>query len=737
MHDQYITHRIFRNINKKIEVLLGLYVIAGKTIFTTTDITESITIESEFRGIKYNVIINHQSKNFFSGKELEKAKNEDHHVIHTLINVILKQAFRETNLRQIGNQPRFFDVNKAIEVEGGGLKACPGFRASAYKYTTGLTIVIDNINKFMSNNSCLSRINEIMDSPQFRDIKEKQARILYEFQYKTVIANYGYKKTYFVQDIDFTKTPVTFRFISSDGTKMSIAEYFLKMYDLKVTDLKQPLLVVKMNGKECHIPPEFCTVDGVPQFIRDDPRKMRDILQSTRKTPYEKFKAIQDFSGDLFSQNALKNWGFEIEQEPLEITTSVMPTPKIKHPNGSTEYAESNVLRNLRIPVPSQGLKYQRWAICYQYRDTNSANDLLRDYISASQRIGIEIQEPVWIELDNMHNIQSFEQQLSALCESGKTPTIVLIMLSNENLYSSFKAVCYDHNVLSQCVQYKNFKKVNMSVATNILKQMQCKLGADLYNIDLPQGLNPNTMLIGIDVCHESQRSIVGFCASINKKLSQYYSEKILQNKGQEIVTAQLKGSIKAALEAFAQNHNQYPDHFIIFRDGVGDAMRAQVLNHEVDQLKKAIEETYNTAAKNPHITVIIVNKRITQRFFGQDEEGNLLNPPSGCLVNKDVVEKSESNKEFDFYLVPAGANQGCVQPTHFYVALNESPMTRETIEKLTYDLCYYYFNWSGSIKVPAPCQYAHKIAEYIMNLRKVGQSIVFDIEIAKTFHFL
>jgi hypothetical protein len=31
----------------------------------------------------------------------------------------------------------------------------------------------------------------------------------------------------------------------------------------------------------------------------------------------------------------------------------------------------------------------------------------------------------------------------------------------------------------------------------------------------------------------------------------------------------------------------------------------------------------------------------------------------------------------------------------------------------MTYGFCYTYSNWSGSIKVPAPCQYGHKIAEY------------------------
>lgn len=79
-------------------------------------------------------------------------------MMHTLLNIIVKQAFRETKLRQIGKQPRFFDISKAITIDGSDLQACPGFRASAFNYTSGLAIVIDNINKFISNKTCLQRI---------------------------------------------------------------------------------------------------------------------------------------------------------------------------------------------------------------------------------------------------------------------------------------------------------------------------------------------------------------------------------------------------------------------------------------------------------------------------------------------------------------------------------------------------------------------------------------------------
>ena len=107
---------------------------------------------------------------------------------------------------------------------------------------------------------------------------------------------------------------------------------------------------------------------------------------------------------------------------------------------------------------------------------------------------------------------------------------------------------------------------------------------------------------------------------------------------------------------------------------------------------------------------------------------GRLNNPPSGCIIDKGLVEHggstsesegsdSEGFKPFDFFITPATANQGCVLATHCFVPLNESALKKIEIQQLTFALCHCYFNWSGPIKVPAPCQYAHKIADFNMTI--------------------
>ena len=47
--DTYVIHGIFRNCKKKLEMMLGTIVISGKSIYTTTQLTESILIKAEFK----------------------------------------------------------------------------------------------------------------------------------------------------------------------------------------------------------------------------------------------------------------------------------------------------------------------------------------------------------------------------------------------------------------------------------------------------------------------------------------------------------------------------------------------------------------------------------------------------------------------------------------------------------------------------------------------------------------
>lgn len=266
----------------------------------------------------------------------------------------------------------------------------------------------------------------------------------------------------------------------------------------------------------------------------------------------------------------------------------------------------------------------------------------------------------------------------------------------------------------SQIVTSKNGMKFNLSKGSNVAKQVNSKMGGDLFHLKFPEKLDSQrTMLIGIDVCHAGGNSIVGFAASVNKEMSQYYSDFLVQKKGQEVVTSQLKDCLKSSLELFRKNNkNNYPTEIFIFRDGVSHGERSLVINAEVTQFQNACNEMYNQAEKKPKITLIIVNKRIIQNFF--IKEGNRLNnAPSGCIIDTEIVQQSgNTSKEYDFFLFPVRGTQGCQRPTHFFVPLNQSSLTKLELQQFTFALCHYYFNWAGPIKVPAPCMYAHKIAD-------------------------
>lgn len=63
----------------------------------------------------------------------------------------------------------------------------PGFKASTWLYTSGPTVVLDNLIKLMSTTSCLSIINDIKK----KGLSDPETIIKKEFIHKSVISGWG------------------------------------------------------------------------------------------------------------------------------------------------------------------------------------------------------------------------------------------------------------------------------------------------------------------------------------------------------------------------------------------------------------------------------------------------------------------------------------------------------------------------------------------------------------------
>ena len=127
-------------------------------------------------------------------------------------------------------------------------------------------------------------------------------------------------------------------------------------------------------------------------------------------------------------------------------------------------------------------------------------------------------------------------------------------------------------------------------------------------------------------------------------------------------------------------------------------------MEYEVPQIQRVIK----SKNQNIKLTEVIVQKRIHTRLFDHSEDiNNPRNVPAGTVVDNGCVSKDS----YDFYMVSQNVTQGTATPSHYRVILDEIKLPSNTMQYLTFKLCHLYFNWAGTIRVPAPCQYAHKIA--------------------------
>lgn len=110
--DPNLVHRVMKLKRTALERALGPHVCSGKSIYTLQEIEEDLVFKVKVQGEEYTIAVNVDSCCTVSLNDT--FSNKDNDVKQQIINVIIKDAFRSTDLRQIGKTPRFFDTSNPI-----------------------------------------------------------------------------------------------------------------------------------------------------------------------------------------------------------------------------------------------------------------------------------------------------------------------------------------------------------------------------------------------------------------------------------------------------------------------------------------------------------------------------------------------------------------------------------------------------------------------------------------------
>ncbi|XP_019476543.1 piwi-like protein 1 isoform X2 [Meleagris gallopavo] len=632
-------------------------------------------------------------------------------------NIIFRRLLKMMNLQQIGRN--YYNPKDPVNIPNHRLMVWPGFTSSILQYEESIMLCADVSHKILRSETVLDFMYSLYEQVEERRFRDACAKELIGV---IVLTKYN-NRTYRVDDIDWDANPqCTFR--RADGSEISYIDYYKRQYNQEISDLNQPVLISQCRRKRGNVMvgpvvliPELCYLTGLTEKMRNDFNMMKDLSVHTRLSPEQRQreigKLIDYMKKDECVQKELRDWGLSFDSNLLSFTGRVVQAEKILQAGNVFDYNPqfADWSRETRVAPLIRAKPLDNWLLIYTRRNYDAANTLLQNLFKVTPSMGIRMNKATMIEVDD--RTEAYLRVLQQSITPDTNIAVCILSSTRKDKYDAIKKyLCTDCPIPSQCVIARTLSKpqTTLAIVTKIALQMNCKMGGELWSVEIPL---KQLMIVGIDCYHDTlsgKQSIAGFVASLNETMTRWFSRCVVQSRGQELVDG-LKACLQTALREWFKWNKYLPSRIIVYRDGVGDGQLNTLVNYEVPQFLDCLK----TVGKdyNPRLTVIVVKKRVSTRFFAQ-VAGGLKNAPPGTVVDTEVTRP----EWYDFFIVSQAVRNGCVAPTHYNVVYDTSKLKPDHVQRLTYKLCHMYYNWSGVIRVPAPCQYAHKLAFL------VGQSI-------------
>ncbi|XP_034243669.1 piwi-like protein Siwi [Thrips palmi] len=681
---------------------LGGHLFDGTVLFTgnrlTTQPGESVTLTSkdERSGVIYTLTIKHVG---------QVAKGDYAYI--QVYNLLMRSCLSALELQLLGRD--FYDPQARVMIPDHQLELWPGYKTSIRQHEKDILMCVEVTHKVLR----MKTANDVLNDCYRQNSNYYKEDFMKEMIGCIVITKYN-NKTYRIDDIDWDSNPNhKFKFRDEEIT---YAQYMSRKYQIEIRDLKQPLLVSKAKARDVragmseivNLIPEVCYLTGLTDNMRADFRLMQALAQYTRVSPSTRVQKLMAFNNRLQTceraMDQLRKFDMSLGRGLVEVEGNKLQEEVIQLGKDQKVPAGPSVEWNMNRATLLKPMPLNSWTLIVPMKFKGAAGQFVETLSRSARGLSFPLGPPSVVTLDR-DAAGDYARALTTVMAEAQ-PQLIMCAVPNQrgDRYTAIKKkCCVERPVPTQVILCKNLNDPKKSgpVALKVAVQMNCKIGGAPWTLDNPL---KGCMVIGFDVCHDTtnkSKSFGAMVASLNDSFSRYYSCVTPHSDGNELSNNFALNIVKALRKFQEVNGGNLPTRILIYRDGVGEGQIPYVYETELESIKQKLTGVYGSP--DFKMVFLIVTKRINTRVFTLKPD----NPGAGTIVDNVITDP----EKYDFFLIPQSVRQGTVSPVSYNVLYDTVNLPPERLQRMTYKFCHLYYNWSGTVRVPAPCQYAHKLA--------------------------
>ena len=648
-----------------------------------------------------------------------------------------------------------------------------GYYTSVQITESGLNLMVLNMNKYVSGKTMLEKLNQIRNENnrapegEIREIIEE-----YLEEHKTVLTSYGSLRAYRIERIDFDRTPLntSFNIKTSEGNRtVTLINYYETQYHVKIRDKNQPLLVAenKLNNKKLlnnkkenakeekiiYLIPELVYITGI-EDDRNSRGRRQDIIAKTKTTPQQRMSEINKIH-ELMNSNEAKEfkkrngekvisqtskqlaeeWGIKLGDN-LKLQGRILSQPKLVFDKKANVIPRNGLFRTEGI---YDGVKFTRDNLLYIFdkRDRADFKALLGALFGKARAKGIRVEvrphEVQYYGLNRTNNWNAIRSELNNIRFSNQLRMVIVFLNNNLQIYYTRlkEFLTNEKKINSQFMESRRLSDPRRagSIMFNIVEQMNIKMGGANFYIDFSDHkiVDDKVYLIAGLESKKVGKDQIDYVLTyaFNSKLNRTHTIPRTCKDNKEEKEKILNEMMDEAISGLREKGNApHPPNFvIIYRQGGNHAQNLKIKQDEipifVNYLNNKKEKIESFKKYDTKLIYVCCNLKGELKFFEEndrDREKQYLNPPSGLCVDSSVVQKDK----YEFYIQPQFVNQGTATPCHFEILYQdedkdnpEKNFPMEKLQNLSFQLSFYYWTWSGAVRVPGVLRLSTTALDY------------------------